>query len=295
MRILLVGANGFVGRNLREYFSQKQDEVALECASRTELDILNENSLYKKLKEQRYDVIINAALYNPRVGTGKQPEKELENDLRMFYNFEKYSELYGKMIYFGSGAEYNKAFPICSVNENEWQHEIPDAPYAFAKYLINRQIEKSSNIYNLRIFGLFGKYENWSKTFISGACCKALKNLPITIRQDVLFDYLYIDDFCEMLYRFLCIEKPLYHSYNITSGRKIALTELASIVKRVSGKSVPIIICQDGMGNEYTSDNRRLLAEIGDMKLTAYDKAILKLYEWYREREKEIDMLSLLY
>lgn len=294
MELLIIGKNGFVGKNLFEYF-ERTPGVNVEGTSSRDLDLLDEKAVYRRLKEKRYDVVIHAAVYNPRIGSGKEPEKELEYDLRMFYNIAKYHDLYGKMIYFGSGAEYDKRFPICRVSEEDWEREIPENVYGFAKYVINRDIEKSENIYNLRIFGLFGKYENWRTTFISGACCKALKNLPITIRKNVYFDYLYIDDFCGMIERFLRLEKPKYHSYNITSGRKIDLISLADTVKRVSGRDVPVIVCAEGLANEYTADNARLLEEIGAFPLTSFEDAVRELYGWYEAHEKEIDLLSLLY
>lgn len=294
MKILIIGASGFIGRNLYEYLGKK-DCFELEGVSSRELNLLDEEAVHCRLRDKRYDVIIHAAVYNPRVGIAKQPDKELEYDLRMFYNLEKYQDLYGRMIYFGSGAEYGKQSPICSVSEEVWGNAIPGNAYGLAKYIIGRQIENSRNIYNLRVFGLFGKYENWRRTFISGACCKALKKLPITIRKNVYFDYLYIDDFCQMVERFIQLASPQYHSYNITSGRRMDLISLAETVRRVSGREVPVIVCEEGLANEYTADNRRLLAEIGTVEMMSYETAVEKLYAWYETQEKEIDILSLLY
>lgn len=294
MRILITGAGGFVGRNLCEYFSSKRT-YAVTAATSGELNLLDEDTVYRWLKQTKYDIIIHASIYNPRVVSGGREEKELEYDLRMFYNLSKYHELYGKMIYFGSGAEYDKRFPICSVAEDQFENGVPDSSYGLAKYIIGKQIEKSENIYNLRIFGLFGKYENWKKAFISGACCKVLKNLPITIRRNVYFDYLYINDFCDMVERFLLLRKPRYHSYNTVSGKRIDLISLAEIVKQVSGKDVPVVVCEAGLANEYTADNARLLAEIGKVQLTSYEEAVRELYSWYSEHERQIDLLSLLY
>ncbi len=294
MKLLIVGCNGFVGRNLYEYF-QQQEKFSVDGTTSRNLNILDEKEVYKWLNEREYDIIIHAAIYNPRVGMGKEQDKELEYDLRMFYNLAKYHNLYGKMIYFGSGAEYDKRYPICSVTEDDWEREIPKNIYGFAKYIINQQIEKSENIYNLRIFGLYGKYENWKTTFISGAICKALKNLPITIRRNVYFDYLFISDFCKMVERFIDLEEPQYHSYNIASGKRIDLISLAETVKRISGKELPIIVCSEGLANEYTADNSRLIEEIGQVPLTDYEIAIKELYDFYEAIETDIDLLSLLY
>ena len=146
----------------------------------------------------------------------------------------------------------------------------------------------------MRIFGLFGKYENWKTTFISGACCKALKNLPITIRKNVYFDYVFIDDFVRIVEWFIDHE-PKFHEYNICSGKKYSLIELANYVKNVSKKEVPIIVCQEGLAKEYTGSNVRLLNEIKELSFTGIEDAIKDLYCYYQSIEEQIDLMSLLY
>ncbi len=292
VRVLILGRNGFVARNLYEYFNGVYG-VSLDVVSSSELDLLDEKVVGDFFSSNYFDVVIDTAIYNPRVGIGKEPEKELEYDLRMFHNLAKCHDRYGKLIYFGSGAEYNKAFPICSVSEDELDNLIPENVYGMAKYIIGQEIEagiyNSNNIYNLRIFGLYGKYENWKTTFISGACCKAIFDMPITIRQNVYFDYLYIDDFCKMLDAFIRLENPRYHTYNITSGKRVSLIEIAQIVKVVSGKELDIIIKKDGLANEYTSNNERLLKEIGGFGFEPMSKSVEKLYSYYEQIKDEID------
>ncbi|MDE7240027.1 MAG: sugar nucleotide-binding protein, partial [Lachnospiraceae bacterium] len=94
MKILITGAGGFVGRNLYEYLSSKK-EYEVTAATSSELDLLDEKAIYQQLKETKYDIIIHASIYNPRAHNGRLAEKELEYDLRMFYNFSKYHDLYG--------------------------------------------------------------------------------------------------------------------------------------------------------------------------------------------------------
>ena len=296
MKVLVLGKNGFIGRNLCEYFEKKEDIELLSLGSR-ELNLIDEVAVKEYLSDNWFDVIINASIYNPRVGVNKNADKELEYDLRMFHNLVKFSRCCGRMIYFGSGAEYDKRFPICSVKEDEIGKTIPVTDYGFAKYIIGREIDSGMypNVYNLRVFGLFGKYENWVTTFISGACCKVLKDLPITIRRDVYFDYLYIDDFCKMVDRFIHIESPEYHTYNICSGKRILLTEIAETVKKVSGKDLPVYVCNEGLANEYTASNERLVKEIGFINLEVFDESVSKLYSWYEENEGLISVEKLLY
>ena len=296
MKILVIGKNGFAGKNLCEFYEGRSD-IELTATGHKDLDLLNEEEVRTYFADRYFDVVIDAAVYNPRVGVDKKPEKELEYDLRMFHNIVKNRDRFGKLIYFGSGAEYDKRFPICSVKEDELPRSIPVTDYGFAKYIIGREIDSGmyENVYNLRIFGLFGKYENWVTTFISGACCKAVKDLPITIRRDVYFDYLYVEDFCKIIDSFIKIDRPEFHTYNLCSGRRILLSELADIVKKVSGKDLPTIICNDGLANEYTASNERLLKEIGGYSFESCQESIEKLYKWYEDHSDIINSEQLIY
>ncbi len=293
MRILILGKNGFIGRNLYEYFSKTEHEVT--AVGHRELDLLCEKQVKDFLESTYYDVVLHAAVFNPRTQKESESDKELEYNLRIFYNMEKYSKCYGKMIYFGSGAEFDKREDIVDAGEDDFcNREIPDYTYAFYKYVIQRCIDKSDNIYNFRVFGLFGPYENWKKTFISGACCKAIKGLPITIRKNAVFDYLYIDDFCKIVSSML--EKDLhYHDYNIVSGRKMELLEIAQIVKEISGKDLPIYVCEDGYAKEYSASCERLRNELSDFSCENMRDSIAKLYQWYESKQEQIDLYSLLY
>lgn len=292
-QVLLLGGNGFIGKNLKEYLSGRKD-IILSDPSSKELNLLDEASVYHYLTQAHFDVVINAAVCNRLRSSANLGKSEIEQDLRMYFNLEKYSDLYGKMLYFGSGAEYDKTKDICSVKETDLPHGIPSTEYGLAKYVIGRHIEKSDNIYNFRIFGLFGRYENWRTTFISGACCKVLKGVPITIRQNTVFDYLYIDDFCKVVEWFID-NTPIYHTYNVTSGEKIDLLTIAKRILEVSGISVPIYVCKDGNGNEYTASNERLLKEFSSLTITPFNESLEILLDYYKKIINDIDLYSLLY
>lgn len=294
-KILLIGSSGFIGRNLYDYLISKTNKYEIYAPSSNNLDVTDENKVEEYLKQTYFDVVIHCAVYNGnKDNCNNLDDKMLENSLRMFYSFEKNQQLFGKMLYFGSGAEYDKRYDIKSVKEDELDKTIPNSQYGFAKYIINKAIYNSDNIYNLRVFGLYGKYEHWKSKFISNACCKAIKNIDISIRQNVYFDYLYIDDFCEIVEYFIN-NKVKHKDYNIVSGKRIDLLTIAKKVVELSNKNLSIHTCIAGLGKEYTASNERLINEIENYKFTDIDVGIKNIYDWYCENENEIDIYSLLY
>ena len=88
---------------------------------------------------------------------------------------------------------------------------------------------------------------------------------------------------------------PKEHSKNVTRGEKVDLYTIAKIVNEISNKNLDIFVCEDGLGNEYTASNSRLICEIGDFDYTDIKQAIIQLYRWYEKNEKEISITKLLY
>lgn len=282
--ILLTGGNGFIGRNISEQLSGEYNIFAPNSA---ELDLLDAGAVAAYLKKYKVTDIIHAAVYNPKRRNVSR-EAELGANLRMFYNLAQYTDDLDKMIYFGSGAEFDKRSPIHMAREDDFGKTISVLnDYSLSKYLMNLEALRSKNIYNLRLFGVFGKYENWQTCFISNLCGKALYALPLTIRQECVFDFLYVDDLMPPL-KWMLENTPNYHDYNVCSRKPVRLTEIAKFVSMISGKSLEIIVLTDGMNLEYTGDNTRIMKEF-QLEITELDMAIKKLFDFYKDNLIKID------
>jgi GDP-L-fucose synthase len=144
---------------------------------------------------------------------------------------------------------------------------------------MNKHARSSSNIYNLRLFGLFGKYDDWRYRFISNACCKAVLGMPISMRHNSVFDYLYIDDLTSTI-DWAINNIPEHKDYNVCSGESISYMALANLIIEESGKKLEIIVEQDDTSYEYSGDNSRLIAEAG-LVFTDIRSSIKKLYRTY--------------
>jgi len=161
------------------------------------------------------------------------------------------------------------------------------------KFIISKKIEELDNFVDLNIFGIFGKYEDWQIRFISNAICKTFFDLPITLRQNRRFSYLFVEDLMPIL-EFFIENEAKYKSYNIVPDENVELLQIAQIAEEISGKNVGIIVAQDGYGLDYTGDNSRLKKEFAQCKFTKLEQSILVLYNYYKANLQALDKKLLL-
>lgn len=288
MKILLTGASGFIGKNLKEYWADRYD---LFTPNRLELDLLRDEEVHEYLKKHTFDIVVHTANTND-FQYQLSSYDILSQNLRMFYNLEKNNWLYGRMYYFGSGAQYDAHHYIPKMKETYFGKYLPTDAYGFSKYTMARIAEKSDNIYDLRLFGVFGKYEQWQRRFISNALCRSIKEMPITISQNVKFDYLYIDDLCRIMDWFI-LHIPICHCYNVCTGKAEELKQIAETINEVTGLKRDIIINKPGYKLEYTGDHTRLMQELGDFQFTNKREAIKRMYQYYQSIQGTIDKSQL--
>lgn len=286
MKILITGGNGFIAKNLCEQL--KGDYTLLPLGSR-ELNLLDSLKVLNYLKKNKFDVVIHTATHDAAAKySSKNPAKVLENNLRMFFNIVRGEDYFGKMIYFGSGAEFSREYWKPRMKEDYYDQHVPLDQYGFSKYIMTKYTQLSSNIYNLRLFGMFGKYDDWKTRFIPNACCHAVLNRPIRINQNRFYDFLYIDDLVKIVNWFIT-HKPKKKVYNICSGQVFDFKTLAKKIVKISGKKIGINIKTKGLGKEYSGNNLLLLSEIKNFKFNPINKSIKALYHWYNSNKKIID------
>ena len=276
-RLLLTGGSGFIGRNVLPVL---RDAFLVDAPPRSELNLLDETSVESYVRRGTYDVVVHLANSTPAKNPKDKPDRILADSLRAYFNLRRNADAFGKMLYIGSGAEYDKRFPIVSVSESDIGLHVPIDDYGFAKYVMNENARLSANIYNLRIFGCYGPTDAKSK-FIRDAIDCCLDGRAITIRQDCMFDYMYVVDLAEVIERFANVE-PRFHDYNICSGKRVALSEIAAIVAKKMDNEYALDIATPGWNREYTASNARFLSEFPDFAFTSLEKGIEAQIEWQK-------------
>lgn len=280
-KVLITGGSGFIGKNLVESLEGSYQVCA---PSSHELDLLDTEKTQRYLEEQSFDTIIHCAnTNNTRYNReGVSDYHILNRNLRIYWNLARCEELYNKMYYFGTGAEFDSEHYIPVMREEYFGTFIPQDAYGFSKYIMNQNTRRSKKIFNLRLFGVYGKYEDWNRRFISNNICRILKGLDISINQDMVFDYLYIEDLCNMMPWFID-NIPIHHDYNVCTGVPVCLSEIAELLQSKWDKPVAIQIKEGGKKPPYIGNNERLINEIGNLKFTDISIGMDVLIEYYQK------------
>ena len=287
MNIFITGSNGFIGSHLKEYLNKIYSNYILFTPSSKELNLLDEVAVENYILLNKIDIIIHLANKG-----GDRTTIDMKNvteyNLRIFFNIAKHEKNVKKIISFGSGAEYSKHKAIIEAKEEDYLKSQPLDEYGFYKSITSKYIEKSQRIVQLRIFGAYGEYENYRYKFITNAIVKNLLKLPIIINKNVYFDYIYIDDLVKMI-DWVIHNEIKEKIYNVTTGTKIDLISLANLVNETSDFKSEIIVLNDGLNNEYSSNNQRILKEIGNFNFTSHKDAIQKMRNYFKENFDNLD------
>ena len=289
-KILLTGGNGFIGKNIQQSFlAQKYDITAPRSF---ELNLADTASVDEFFRTRQFDAVLHAAT-KPGHRNAKDPTHLFYTNVRMFENLVRHTDKFGKLINFGSGAVYDIAADNRLVSEDQIGQNCGKDDHSFCKYVVHKRIEALPNVIDFNIFGIFGKYEDWQIRFISNAICKTLFHLPITLRQNRRFSYLYVNDLMPILDYF--IAHPAQHkSYNITPDEETELLQAARAVERLSGSTAGIRVAQEGYGLNYSGSNARLRGEIPGLTFTPFEQALQDLLQYYQDNQSSIDKEKLL-
>jgi UDP-glucose 4-epimerase len=294
MRVLVTGGSGFIGRNLIEYLSRTHEVLA---PTHAELDLADPVALDRWFSEHEVDVVVHGAV-RPGHRNVSDPSRQLWTNLRMFFGLMRNSDRFGRLVFLSSGAVYDVAQPLDHVTEADFGSSLPSDEHGLSKYAIAKYLEAahrtdSVDVVELRLFGVFGRYEDYAIRFVSNAICKSLVGLPVTLRQNRTFSYLYIDDLGPIVERFLA-GRHAEAAYNVVPDWTDDLYDLAERVRARSGKDLPIIVGTPGKGLPYCASNQRLRREQPDLVFTPVSTAISALYDWYSTNLAAIDRSALL-
>jgi nucleoside-diphosphate-sugar epimerase len=175
-RILITGAQGFIGRHLTRAIAQlKPEKLVLVSQSKQrhpedapnaeymQLDLRNKVDVQKFSKNQEFDIIYNlAGKIDQSIGEGKYEEQFSINYLATLYLIEAFQDKVKLFVHIGTNAEYGNA-PV--PHDPHQTCEQPNSAYgvsklAATKMLLAKAQSQNLNVKIFRPFLVFGKGQN---------------------------------------------------------------------------------------------------------------------------------------
>lgn len=262
MKILITGANGYIGK----FLSSKLKDHDVFTPTSKSVDFTNKEQVDKLFNSHKYfDLVIHCA-----VKGGSRLRQDnwdvLDDNLRMYLNLLDHKDKYSRFITFGSGAEFY----------------MFDEPYGLSKRVINKSIIDKDNFYNIRIYGLFGEGELETR-FIRSALTNYVNKTPIEVHVNKAMDFFYMEDFWTLIKYYINTPTPPKQIDCCYSGGKMTLRGIANRINNLSDYEVKVITPHlFSPSKKYIGDSRVL--DSLQLELIGFEKALKLEYEKYKLR-----------
>jgi UDP-glucose 4-epimerase len=288
-KILLTGSEGFIGKNLQESLTKRNDFI-LSCPRQAELNLTDSLEVAEWMQSFQPDVIIHSATSNT-VGKGYNSDV-CEQNLRMFFNLLRYRPN-GCMIYsLCSGSSYNRENWVEKMEENYLGTHIPTDGQGFSKFIIASHARYLSDVVTLRLFGIFGEHEDYRYKFISNTIAKRLTEVEVTLYRNAVYDYLDVVDFCTILQNLIDCDIRS-GEFNVTPDNSVALSQIIETVDHCLDIALPYSVTVPGYGTPYTGSNKELRARLSELTFSPIEKSIRRLINYYKNNMPLIDKVAL--
>lgn len=242
MRIAILGARGTVGGFL---YNSLKGRYNVTGVTRDDVDLRDSLQVFKYFCNNAYDVVFNAAI-NP-VSNLNAPISVAQDNFTMFTSLYNARNVMGKVIHFGSGAEFDQARPIVNAREEEIYNVMPTDPYGMSKNVTTRFANSTENWHTLRFFGVFHPTELPRRLLP-----KIKTKQPITI-NDKYFDYMYLEDLLPVAEMYIN-ETPMYKDMNLVYPTKMLLSDFVKRFCSIHGLSQDHITYGDYSDMSYTGN-----------------------------------------
>lgn len=242
MRVLVTGANGFVGSNLRPYLEKKGVEVLGTDIDRSDVDgdLTDPSFVNEVLGTRDFDAIVHLA------GVVSIP-KSLEDPYNC-YRINCFATLnllnvagrkkINRFVYASSNNVYG---PPRTLPVKETDPYNPRAPYDYSK-VVSEHFVKSFHQHQglstviLRSWNLFGPRDQPSRAvprFIKA--CLAGEPIPLYNGGRDADNFYHVNNYCEAAFLATTTPKAAGEIFNVGTGQETTVRELAQTIKKITG------------------------------------------------------------
>lgn len=256
-RICIVGASGFIGRNLVRYFADQSSLIAVRAVvrrasedlflGRTQVEVRFSNLEDQDALQEAVDssdVVYHLASGTVPSTSNADPIYDINLNLlgsiRLLDACRKAGV--GRIVFVSSGGTVYG--PLQEIPAPETHPTFPICSYGIVKLAIERYLHLYHVLYGLdytiiRASNPYGPFQstNGSQGVVPVFIYKMMRRNPIEIWGDgsVVRDFIYIDDLLRALYSVATTPRGNCGIYNVGSGIGTSLNQLLETISEVSG------------------------------------------------------------
>ena len=305
-KVVVTGYTGFVGKNLMQSLvNDSYDVYGLNSSGCDLRDPIATENLFKSI---RPDCIIHLAALCGGIGANKaNPGKFMNTNLQIGMNTVNAALHAGvkKFINVGTICAYPKFAPIPFKEEDMWNGypEETNAPYGIAKRAITELLMAyerqygfhSVNLYPTNMYGPFDNFDPASSHVIPAiilkvynAMCKGEGKILLWGTGAATRDFLYVDDFCQVIRLALDIN-PGSEPINIGTEAEYSIYETTEIICELMGFKGEVVWDDsqpDGQPRRCV-DSSRATARLGYELTTNLRTGLKQTIEWFIRGKKK--------
>lgn len=306
MKVLLTGATGFLGKNLRPVLEEKYEVIGVG----SEWDLREASDTAELLRSVEPDVVIHAAGTVGGIQANKEnPGKFIYENLAMGMNLIEKSRLFRipKFILLGTVCAYPKFAEVPFLEEYLWlgYPEETNAPYGIAKKTLMQMVISYKKQYdfngvNLIPVNMYGPHDHFNLTsshVIPALILKfhnAVKNgdesVTIWGTGKASREFLFAEDCADAIS--LAVEKNISpNPINIGTGKEITIADLAKEIADQIGFNGSIVFDSskpDGQPRRCL-DVSRAKNLLGFEAKTSFKDGLRKTIDWFKKREEGLN------
>ena len=245
-KILIIGKNGLIGKNLFNNFKSKKINIHK----------ISFESFIKKNNINKFDIIINCTS-NYKFVKNKYANKN-DNDLLIA---KKITNLNTKLVMLSSRKIYKAKFNIKEIDKKK-----PNCNYSINKVISEASVNKilGARVLILRISNIISmpnKNKRKLHNTFSDIFFEMAKKGFIYNNKKIFKDFISISKFNQIVYEL--IKKDSFGIFNISLGKKIYINQLIAWLNFYNTKKIKVINPKNSFNNDsFTLNNNKLMKKI---------------------------------
>ena len=307
-KVLITGANGFIGSNLLNYLENKNFELYAWFHSQTSnkesfkinlVDIRNEEDVLESYSKILPDIIIHLAAFTSPMNSWNNPIScfniNLLGTINLLQAIIKNSYKPAKLLFIGTSGVYNEEIKHCLIKEQSIQN--PMDPYALSKFISEKYItlcKKKHDLQTLiiRPFSIIGAGK---KNDFCSDIAKQIVQIENGVKSklevgnlEIERDFLDVRDAVKAIFLLMTKDTP-YEEYNICSGKGIKLSKMIDIFSKISTKDIKVIINKKFIRNndiKFRVGSNDRLAQIGWKSQYPISETVEEILNFWRNSTK---------